>query len=58
LQGGAFDARAAAMFERRPHWREAVSLRRFDDTGKRDAPSGRCFADFAPLLRDLLTTGA
>ncbi len=50
LQGGAFDAAQAAAFERRPYWREAVLLRRFDDTGKCEALSGRRFADFMPLL--------
>jgi phosphonate degradation associated HDIG domain protein len=58
LQGGPFDAAEAAAFERRPHWREALALRRFDDTGKRDEASGRAFADFAPLMRSLLVGAA
>jgi phosphonate degradation associated HDIG domain protein len=55
LQGGAYDAARAAGFERLPYWREARDLRRFDDTGKRDAPSPRAFADFLPLLGGLLS---
>jgi phosphonate degradation associated HDIG domain protein len=53
LQGGTFDAAQAEAFERLPHWREAVALRRYDDLGKRPEPCGRTFADFAPLLRSL-----
>jgi len=53
LQGGVFDAANARAFERQPHWREAVALRRYDDLGKRPEPCGRTFADFMPLLRAL-----
>jgi phosphonate degradation associated HDIG domain protein len=58
MQGDRFDARAAAAFEGRPYWRDAVALRRFDDTGKRNEPSLRRFSDFRPLMRDLLVSGA
>jgi phosphonate degradation associated HDIG domain protein len=51
LQGGAFDARQAAAFERLSFWRAAVALRRFDDMGKRDDLCGRAFADFRSLLK-------
>jgi gamma-butyrobetaine dioxygenase len=50
LQGGPFDAAQAAIFEAQPHWRDALSLRRYDDTGKSDISSGRTFADFTPLM--------
>lgn len=53
LQGGVFDAAKARAFERQPHWREAVAVRRWDDLGKSAEPSGRAFADFVPLLRQL-----
>jgi phosphonate degradation associated HDIG domain protein len=53
LQGGAFDAAQAEGFERQPHWREAVAVRRWDDLGKRPESCGRAFADFTPLLRAL-----
>ena len=53
LQGGPLDAAGVARFERRPYWREAVSLRRFDDTGKTTIRSGRRFADYLPLMRQL-----
>jgi len=54
LQGGAFDAAQAAAFERASCWQDAVQLRRFDDMGKRAEISGRAFADFIPLMRELL----
>lgn len=55
LQGGSFNAAEAASFERQSYWCEAVALRRFDDMGKReDLLAGRAFADFLPLMRDLL----
>ena len=54
LQGGPFDARQAAAFERLSHWREAVALRRFDDMGKREEFCGRPFSDFRSLLRQLI----
>jgi len=53
LQGGPFDATQAAAFERRPHWRDAVALRRFDDLGKSTTPSNSCFGAFLPRLRPL-----
>ena len=53
LQGGPFDAEQAMQFENRPYWREAVALRRFDDTGKRDGLSSRSFDTFLPLLHNL-----
>lgn len=55
LQGGTFDAARAEAFERLPYWREAVVLRRADDTGKREEPSMRSFHDFMPLMRGLVT---
>jgi len=58
LQGGPFDPAEAAAFERLRHWPDAVALRRFDDTGKREELCGRGFADFAPLLRSLLLARA
>jgi phosphonate degradation associated HDIG domain protein len=58
LQGGAFDPPAAAAFERRPFWREAVTLRRLDDRGKQAEACGRVFADFAPALRAALADPA
>ena len=53
LQGGSFDVAQAAAFERRPHWREAVALRRYDDLGKRDEFVGKAFDDYLPLLEAL-----
>jgi phosphonate degradation associated HDIG domain protein len=54
LQGGAFNAMQAAAFERAPYWRDAVLIRRFDDMGKSMEISRRAFADFIPLMRELL----
>jgi predicted HD phosphohydrolase len=50
LQGGPFDAFEAATFERRPGWREAVTLRRLDDLGKNPQSCGRSFTDYIPIL--------
>ena len=54
LQGGPFDPAEADRFERQPFWREAVALRRYDDIGKREDLAGRPFADFIPVLQNLL----
>ncbi|HUE65188.1 MAG TPA: HD domain-containing protein [Rhizomicrobium sp.] len=56
LQGGPLDPAQALAFERAPYWRDAVRLRRFDDMGKREKISGRAFADFLPMMRDLVVT--
>jgi phosphonate degradation associated HDIG domain protein len=53
LQGGAFTPAEAQDFERLPHWREAVALRRYDDSGKRSDAARKTFADFLPIVRDL-----
>jgi [1-hydroxy-2-(trimethylamino)ethyl]phosphonate dioxygenase len=53
LQGGPFGPAEVQAFEHRPYWREAVALRRFDDEGKSEEPSGRSFADYLPLMRAL-----
>ena len=53
MQGGPFDAAQAEAFERRPYWREAVALRRYDDLGKRDDLCGKAFDDYLPLLEAL-----
>lgn len=55
LQGGPFDQGQALAFERAAYWQDAVRLRRFDDLGKRQQISGRAFADFLPMMRDLLS---
>ncbi|HZZ70354.1 MAG TPA: HD domain-containing protein [Phenylobacterium sp.] len=57
-QGGPFDAFEAAAFERRPGWREAVTLRRLDDLGKNPQPSGRSFTDYIPILHRLAAANA
>ena len=53
LQGGPFDAAAAADFEHLAFWREAVLLRQFDDMGKREEHCSRAFADFRRLLEQV-----
>jgi phosphonate degradation associated HDIG domain protein len=58
LQGGPFDAAGATAFEELPHWRDAVALRRFDDTGKREESAHLTFADFAMAMRSLLLDSA
>lgn len=54
LQGGPFNASEAAAFALLPYAQEAIALRRFDDTGKREEPCERAFADFTPLMRELM----
>lgn len=54
LQGGAFHAAEAATFEALPYWQEAVTLRRFDDMGKREQLSLRAFEEFMPLLKSVM----
>lgn len=51
LQGGPYDAAAAARFEAAPAWREAVRLRRYDDSGKDLAARVRPLNDYEMLLR-------
>lgn len=58
LQGGPLDAAGVARFERRPFWRDAVALRRFDDAGKAATPSGRRFGDYLPLMRGCVSRHA
>jgi len=50
LQGGPFTAAEVAVFEQNPFWRDALRLRRWDDTGKVDGLLTRCVADFADVL--------
>ena len=53
LQGGVFDAAQAQAFEQQPYWQDAVTLRRFDDMGKREDASGLSFQDFVPVMREV-----
>lgn len=46
LQGGPMNAAEAAAFERQPHWREAVALRRIDERAKDPAGPRPPFAEF------------
>jgi phosphonate degradation associated HDIG domain protein len=50
LQGGPFNMEQATAFEREPYWREAVTLRRYDDSGKRENTAPGAFADFMSLV--------
>jgi phosphonate degradation associated HDIG domain protein len=54
LQGGKFNATQAAGFERHPHWRAAVELRRLDEAGKTPGAEVRSFAHFEPMMRALM----
>jgi phosphonate degradation associated HDIG domain protein len=57
LQGGPFEAMEAEAFERLPYSTDALTLRRFDDLGKREEPCGLCFGDFMPRMRSMLVSG-
>ncbi|MFM7186860.1 MAG: phosphonate degradation HD-domain oxygenase [Armatimonadota bacterium] len=50
LQGGPFTADEVAEFEQNPFWRDALRLRRWDDTGKISGLETRGVADFAAVL--------
>lgn len=50
LQGGPFTPDEVADFEMNPFWRDALQLRRWDDTGKVDGLETRSVADFADVL--------
>jgi len=58
LQGGPFDAAQVAGFKRQVYWREALTLRTYDDTAKSAIPCNRTFAEFAPLMREVQAGGA
>lgn len=50
LQGGAMNEEERATFERGAHYREAVTLRRFDDLGKQPGFQTRSLADWRSML--------
>ena len=50
LQGGPMTAAEVAAFEALPYYRDAVSVRRWDDQAKDPAATAPRFAHFAPLL--------
>ena len=54
LQGGPYSREQAEHFERLPYFRQAVTLRTFDDMGKRDETSTVVFGDFLPMMQALL----
>ena len=58
LQGGAMSPAQAAVFETRPHAREAVMLRRWDDLAKLPRKRTPPLAYYLALLEDLRQSGA
>lgn len=50
LQGGPMNSDEIATFEREPRWREAVSLRRWDDAGKIAGLKTRSLESYRSLL--------
>jgi gamma-butyrobetaine dioxygenase len=54
LQGGPMTAAEVAAFEALPFFRDAVSVRRWDDQAKDPVITPPRFAHFAPLLKTLL----
>ena len=54
LQGGPMTTEEAAAFETRPHARDAVAVRRWDDEAKDPAITPPGFAHFVLLLESLL----
>jgi phosphonate degradation associated HDIG domain protein len=58
LQGGPMSPAEVAAFEARPHHAAAVQVRLWDDAGKDAALPTLSFADFRPLLRQLVDAHA
>jgi phosphonate degradation associated HDIG domain protein len=54
LQGGIFDAAAAAQFEAAPFAEDAVRLRRWDDLAKRPGAPPKSLADFRGTIRRVM----
>lgn len=57
VQGGPMSADEAAEFERQPFFADAVTLRGFDDWGKRTGCEVADFDSYAGLLRSLCNDG-
>ncbi len=58
LQGGPMSAEEVRAFEAEPFFRDAVTLRRLDDAGKRPAWQAPELASLRPLLQSLLVSSA
>jgi len=54
LQGGPFDEAEVREFQRNPHWRNAVRLRRYDDLGKEPGRRLPGVESFRPVLEAVL----
>lgn len=53
LQGGPMSSDETEAFRARPHWADAVQLRRWDDAAKVVGATTRALADHRPLLQRL-----
>ena len=54
LQGGPMDGREVADFESNPHYRDIIKVRVYDDTGKRAGVPTKTFADYAPMVQQVV----
>lgn len=54
LQGGAMTADEVEQFERQPHWRDAVQLRRWDDAAKAADLATKSLGYYLPLIERVL----
>lgn len=54
LQGGPMDEREAQSFRQSPFFDDAIRLRRYDDTGKRDGWQVPDLESYRPLLEKLI----
>lgn len=50
LQGGPMSASEVTAFEQRPHWRDGIALRRWDDLAKRPGAATPDLDHYVPLL--------
>lgn len=54
LQGGPMGTGEVAAFEGNPHYRDIVKVRIYDDTGKRADVPTKTFADYAPIVQQVV----
>ena len=57
LQGGPMSPSEVTAFEQRPHWRDGVALRRWDDLAKVPGAATPSIDDFVPLLLAVSSSG-
>jgi phosphonate degradation associated HDIG domain protein len=57
-QGGPFSVAQIRHFESLPYWRDALTLRRFDEAAKSSEPAPGDIADYLPLMEEVARRAA